>query len=878
MKRGLRLVMDLCTLVSAAILVLVPLLMSFDFGGMLWWTQSVAALAIGLAMVLGLPGIFDRENPRQLGKRLFLVPLVIWLLYALFQVVPMPEWLVRSLSGGSFAAYTQWISPLLPSGESPAKFPISLSAEQSLHSISVLGLVLSAAWAASHVFLSRWRVGLLLNLIVLGVATHSVFGIVRLSFPEIDLFGVEASNSGFGAFLNRNNAALMLNTGIACSLGLLSWRLSALTGLEVDAPEFEFNDVIALASDRDSMIGYIGLICCTIGLLVCGSRGGLVAGTCASLLALGWMRQARGLKNVLVIAVALVFSILILMVPLNLDLTSLYRMEFFADGGANALAQDGRLRHWQDGWQAAVAYLPLGSGLGTYGYAYLPFQNQSSAGWHVHADNLWLELFVEQGILGIVLTIALFAMVIGALQRLHSSSDAMDHGLRILGWYLLGAIGVSQFFDFGLIVPSNLFLVSILLPVVIIRSHLGSAGDGKTIRFHTWSQTTACLVIAAVVGGLTYFSAKRLVVDSQVERLDLVVTNSLAVIKANPSRLEALDRQIMSHPRYAASPRLQGASSSVKNRIAKLVEVRLMNPSSETELRTAYRLAGTLSHRRSIYPQLKQDVPPLDATAAESYLQRSKSNEKLLMIYHELLGLATQTLKTQPLDLRARTQQLQLDFVHGDPERRLAAFHQIHRIHLQNPTTLYELGSYAAGIGEFGLARENWMESVRLRPSFVDRLIQDVALHSQLDLVDVLPDDRHVFRQVARKIVNDETPSLNLLIRSREEIDCEHCITREEKFACIELAGDIEFALGNFAEAMTKYELAVSLHPTNVNLNLKFIRRLSSSGYRREALMAARRARMVIPSDSRFTRLIEQMASEDLEQIENQKNKETDSK
>ncbi len=126
--------------------------------------------------------------------------------------------------------------------------------------------------------------------------------------------------SSFGCFVNRNNAALMMNLGLSASLGLLAWRLAALTGLEVDDDNFEFNDILSLTNDRDSLIGLFSATLCLCGLLTCGSRGGLVALVVGGLLAFGWVRQKRGSTTVPVVAAAVIACVALLVVPLNLDL------------------------------------------------------------------------------------------------------------------------------------------------------------------------------------------------------------------------------------------------------------------------------------------------------------------------------------------------------------------------------------------------------------------------------------------------------------------------------------------------------------------------------------------------------------------------------
>jgi O-antigen ligase len=435
---------------SAAIIALLPILVAMDFGGVLWWTQYVAGLAIVAAFMLALVSLADWNQytrPRQL---LVMVPLLLWLAYSAFQTVSLPPSIVAMLSPGSYAAYTDWLEPILPASQLPQSFPISIIQDDSIHAVAWFGLMAVLSWTSLRVFNTRARLIGLLSCFAITGAIVSVLGIVGLMLPESPFFETVADSSRghFSTFVNRNNAALTMNLGLAASFGLLSWRLSALTGQELDGSEFEFNDLLSLTSDRDSAIGVACTILCFTGLLVCGSRAGLATVLFASLLSLGWLRKRRGFRTIPVVLITSTILGALLTLPLKLELESIKRMQFFSDESKTIL-NDGRFDHWPESWQSAVNYLPGGSGLSTYSHAYLPYQNATAKAWFVHADNLWLELLVEQGVVGISFAVFLLLVCIGCLHRMAFSHDALDHGLRVAGWYCIGTVLFSQVFDFG---------------------------------------------------------------------------------------------------------------------------------------------------------------------------------------------------------------------------------------------------------------------------------------------------------------------------------------------------------------------------------------------------------------------------------------------
>ena len=59
-----------------------------------------------------------------------------------------------------------------------------------------------------------------------------------------------------------------------------------------------------------------------------------------------------------------------------------------------------------------------GSGLGTFHYAYLPFQNPMAIGWYYHAESLYAQALVELGWIGGLAIVSLLGIAIVHLYRL----------------------------------------------------------------------------------------------------------------------------------------------------------------------------------------------------------------------------------------------------------------------------------------------------------------------------------------------------------------------------------------------------------------------------------------------------------------------------
>ncbi|WP_203329166.1 O-antigen ligase family protein, partial [Candidatus Laterigemmans baculatus] len=208
-------------------------------------------------------------------------------------------------------------------------------------------------------------------------------------------------------------------------------------------------------------------VLCAAGLIASGSRGALVgsaAGFVACLLVavpagrfLGF-----GLAAVLVF-VAATYSL----TSLGLESQAVERLSATMD---EPVLRDGRLDHWPDAVRAAVAYFPLGGGLGSYRYAHLPYQETTHGSWYANADNQWLEWWVEGGLVAISLIVAAVGVVGLAIRRLLTSADPLDRGMAAAGAYGLAAILVSQLFDFALLISPIAIAATLLLSAVVARA------------------------------------------------------------------------------------------------------------------------------------------------------------------------------------------------------------------------------------------------------------------------------------------------------------------------------------------------------------------------------------------------------------------------
>lgn len=854
---------------SAILLALIPIALAVDFGGIYHWSQYVAAIGIFLALLLALPGLTDSTASSGLRQHALLMPLGALLLWAWFQSSALPAGVVAWISPGSHAAYTHWLDGYgggSRAGDS-SSFSISVSPYDTAHVATVIALLMPLCWTASVVFHARSRLKMLLSAIAIAGASVAILGLYRKLDPIADLWIFQAKPNAFGGFVNRNNAALMLNLGLAASLGLLSWRMMALHQIEVDTPEFEFNDLFALVSDRESLIGLLSGTTCVAGLLVNGSRGGLVAAMFGMILALGYVRPRRGLISLPVLAVVMTISVAILITPMNLNLETLERWEVFSRD-VDTMWNDGRILHWQDSWRAAMAYMPGGAGLSSYAYAYLPYQEVSPGSWFEHADNLWLEMLVETGLMGLAVGAWLLAFLLIALNRLSGSVDPLDQGLRVAGWYAITAIIVSQFFDYGLVLPANLIAALLLGTAIISRDVANGGGGVMSSLLPTRSKMWDRLVTTSLAFGMIAMSAVALprlredaITDSLLSRLN----QEYAKWSRNPDALAKIEDALQERREIHASPLLLMRMSTVQRDRAHLAEIREWRPQSPAATRELYGQTD-LRSRQLTYPPTPSGMQSESLPSWRHYTDAWSTSLDILQVC--------------PLAQEPRGSLLRLHRIIGSrvddsskfPQQPDAVAHaaaaQLLVFYNGNPIRQFALGEACLGRGDLQGAVQGFrsaLESDATLTPVVMKLLQDTPA---IDIADVIPIRSDVMQLAAAEYLQWKAPDEQFLRLATQAIACDEGASMVSRGQCQALLGRIHFLLNNVAEGHDHYQQAIRLAPTQANHRAEYIERLMERKLTKEALNQARLGRQSIPNDPRFQNFVDQIAASDRMQVE----------
>lgn len=439
-------------------------------------------LALLLLAGVALDAIFSR------GRRLETpVPKIWWGLVAgtllgAVQLLPLPPDSLETLSpqaAGRRRAHAslEQAAPETPAPGRPAApsaAPVSVAPSltrlELAHLLAAAAAMFLGARLAQNRVDGRW----LLGLIALNGTCIAVVGLwARLGDPPLPdgmLFP-----SGWGPFHNRNNGAGYLLLCVASALGLLAWRyhdqatarLRAKLPADAKLPAGDAPAKLPAQSTGPSRFGgllmvalFVALALMITAILASLSRGATVALVVGLLaVALVRLRSTARLRGVAVAVVSILAAGGILYAVGALDAV-VVRLATLSD--VEGLLRDGRVLNWRFGWAAVPEYLRLGSGLGTYRYAYRPFQDLPAEERFNYPENAFLQTLVEAGLPGFLLLVAVLGGAALVAVRLSRADDARFRALGLVGVFVLASQTVHACADNGFYRPAGFLLLAAL--------------------------------------------------------------------------------------------------------------------------------------------------------------------------------------------------------------------------------------------------------------------------------------------------------------------------------------------------------------------------------------------------------------------------------
>jgi tetratricopeptide (TPR) repeat protein/O-antigen ligase len=449
----------------SGMLVALLVFMPASFGAVEAWSELVvisisAVLSIGLALWFACG-----RSIRPVGTWAWL-PLLLFAIVVVCQLIPWPAGLVRSLSPSTISTRQELLGD---GGAADGHATISLYPLATAHGLRMLLVGVTCFAVASCAFRKSWQIkGLLTAIFAIGCA-EALVALAQVATSADKIYWSIPTFSGppAGSFVNYSHFCQFMNLSLGAGIALVLVRLHEDRRTGIRAPTGRFWPTIDWEA-YGWMI--VGIILSAMAVMTSMSRNGAISLVAAAAVigtvlyrrgSLSWQGWLIGMLPLGVLAGLLVFGF----DAVYARLSTLSHADSYQSRWELTL---GTSRAWRS--------FPIwGTGLGTHEFVFPMFDASTMPYLAAHADNDYAELLEEVGISGAICIAGLLAwagvQVVRLILRGRSPLSSAAYGI---GFGLL-AVAIHSATDFGQHVPAVFCLSAILCGLLVAIARI----DGR---------------------------------------------------------------------------------------------------------------------------------------------------------------------------------------------------------------------------------------------------------------------------------------------------------------------------------------------------------------------------------------------------------------
>ncbi|MEC9093389.1 MAG: O-antigen ligase family protein, partial [Planctomycetota bacterium] len=564
---------------------------------------------------------------------------------------------------------------------------------------------------------------------------------------------------------------------------------------------------------RIGLLFFCGLLVSGIALSL--SRGGMISLVVAVVLTVLFLIYTQSRRALVLVVVFLVPLSIASFVWASFQEEVFERIETLEQ--SDILEKEIRVRLWTDSLGAVNDYPVLGSGGGSYRYVYKEYQSFADFNWYFHAENIYLETLITYGFVGFAVMLGSLVLLCASVRSIafsrqdDRSENSKNLVVAILGVFILVSQLVSNFFDFGLLIPSNGILFAVMMGSIVgvSSSNAKAMALSRSTRFGSLSQWTGIAVplvlcVGAIWSGVAFCRFVRMESANQFARTNHPEEYSLEQVSQCIEKIESIvksgDASLESYEYLAALYVLRFQHE--------LVELRMENlpVSGQISRKTMWELTTP----RMLNLQFSQ--------MEESVRDRELKNLKSYGFYGENLVPAVQAFETAlvtcPLSVRSLVGLAEISRFTGQPvEPYLETFREFN---VQRASWLLRMGDVAIAHGLEQWATEFWRKSLKINPLNYKTIIPTARemLAEKGSCLELSPENPEIIRSCAEDYfseVADDREREILYKRIIRILDERSSAGAESRYQL----GQAYMELGDINLAILNYENATALNPLN---------------------------------------------------------------
>lgn len=438
--------------------------MPLAFGVVHAWSEEIVIAVIGAMTVCFLIKFLVLRRQDLIWTWAY-VPIALFLVVVVLQLIPLPARLVSIVSPNTVTLRTELLGDLPGAETLLESMPISLYPNGTKHDLRLVLAVTAVFVIVLNVFRRSDQIKRLLTAIAL------IGGLVAAITLAQNLFGngkiywfiSSANTKGYsGPFVNHNNYGQFMNLSVGAALALFMVRLhEAFAGKKL-TPTVAFECL----SWRSSKSIWLLLAIMSIGaatVFISLTRGGMIGLLAAMALTTALFASQRSLKGHgwVMVGVGLFAFVCVLYVGFDAVFERLASLRAFgkADGG--------RLQILKDIAVAWTVFPALGTGLGTHSVVYPMFDRSIITSLAAYAENEYAQVLEETGFVGLGLLILIgIAVCAGCLRSIRHNERPVHWAAYGLSFGLV-AVLVQSLTDFGQHLPANAVLSAVFCALLL---------------------------------------------------------------------------------------------------------------------------------------------------------------------------------------------------------------------------------------------------------------------------------------------------------------------------------------------------------------------------------------------------------------------------
>lgn len=669
-------------------------------------------------------------------------------------------------------------------------------------------------------------------------AVLSFFGVCQqLSWNEklFWSFPLKHGGSPFSSFVNRNNAAGYLCLCLAAGLGWLLYTFSRTnywhSDYEQDAQEPQWRPrrslLLSISTTINEltfsqMLSVTSVFLLATGVILAMSRGGwlaLVSATIVTAIMTNRGRQGRNL--VLITGIAVSIAALIFWFGLGERLRQRWR----AIPSVASIYQEGRIGHWSDAIRIIPDFPGLGTGYGTYQFAYLPYQTHPELAQlrFYNADNQFLEWAVEGGVGGISLVALVLLLTTGSIFALRK--NRFDPAGTV-GVFAVVSQVVSATFDFGPTMPANMLALSAVFGALTGRAAL--MVNFNRMNRPAWGLTLPRLkplfLIPAFGVGLFFFNWLGL---QELKAASAVHTISRHLPPMNTA--QDLDEPSVDRLIQQLSDAIQNYPDDPDAHLALadlwIYKFRLKEFQKDSD-KSDNAAAWLETHPSLLYRKYNQWHSAEQFEFAEMLLENPELQTCLRPAYSHL----QQSLRACPLmpDVGAMLATLQFVVTPDTP----SGEEYLRKALTTGPSsrsTFFQIGQLANFAGLTAFSQACWKRSLQLGPQFLREIHAIAATTLPLDeeLDKVIPPSGEVLIELAQSYQNAGQESERTLLCSKAIEILSQNSSGADEAKTSRLMGKAYLLEGKPEDAVQAYQHALELSPNQIEWRIELVQLLA---------------------------------------------------